>query len=84
MERISDKGFASKSCSVLVHGAKQAVHKEWSELKNQPAWDEKKVKPKAALAHFEDRMDLCHLRSELLKYFHKSAEELFFKETRQR
>ena len=42
MEGISDKGFASKSCSVLVHGAKQAVHKEGSELKNQPARDEKK------------------------------------------
>ena len=45
MERISDKGFASKSCSVLVHRAKQAVNQDWSELKNQPVRDEKKVKP---------------------------------------
>ena len=82
MERISDKGFASKSCSVLVHRAKQAAHKEWSELKNQLVRDEKKVKPEAALAHVAALMDLCHLRSsELLKYFQKYAEELFFKET---
>ena len=39
------------------------------------------MKPKAALAHFAALMDLCHLRSELLKYFQKYAEELFFKET---
>ena len=63
MERIFEKGFASESCYVLVHRATQVAKKEWSKPKNHLAWDEKKVKPQAAVVHSADPMDLSRPKS---------------------
>ena len=58
--------------AVNILDAEAVVNKEWGQLKS-PAWDEKKVKPKAAVVqkakkegktiHFTKLMDLCHLEN---------------------
>ena len=60
------------------------MNKEWDKLKNQPAWDERRAKPKAAevrrakqegkTTHFANLVDLCHLKNAELARHHQKYE----------